>query len=225
MENSNHRDAAPHSRDSSTSLEHELEAANRDAMHMRREMLRWKQLANASQQQLRDIEASLLWRATGIFRLIPNLRQHLRPLLIIVIAAIVTLPFWPVLAIIVLFKSGRSFIWSLLVRAPSVLDLLMLIKQRLLGDTLSSSGTPAQAAPRIYDRIARVLPVSNATNTEDIRWNALQLVSPLKRSALDKLHVTPRSLVSENESVEFQSLATTEASIMKLSLASDARAE
>jgi hypothetical protein len=191
----------------------ELETALLELSATRRECLRLRQLLREQDGKIAAIESSVIWRISAPARLIPQLRPHIKTLILLGILGVLSLPFLPMIALMMLVPQCRSFIWSLLSRAPRLLDLLMLIKSKLTA-TFSRSGSQASTAVAlIYDR-----PTGACAETEqhEDASGLLRQLAPQKRFQLTQGAFVPRDIVSDIEDPAFTSLARTETSMLQL---------
>ncbi|MDX1696876.1 MAG: hypothetical protein R3308_01245 [Thiohalobacterales bacterium] len=194
-------------------LEDALDAARMENFHLRRELLRQRQLAQESEAQLRQIESSALFRYTAVFRLFGGLfRYHLKGLVQVGLIGLVALPLLPLLVVMVLLPWGRAIIWRVLKKVPDALDILVLIKTRLFGNPAPTAATDDSALPLIYHR-----PADDGA-IPDRQWSLLQQVSPHKRVLLDTCHASRRPLASDTDDPLLQSLSVTESSMIRIAM-------
>lgn len=195
-------------------LEQELDAVKQENFRLRRELLRCKQLAQESEAALKEIESSALHRYTKALRMLEGLvRHHLRGLVLLGLLGLAALPLAPLIVLLMLFPGGRSIIWSILQKAPSALDILMLIKHTLFDAGQPSAARDEAAKPLVYARPQDGLSAETDSATN---WALLQQVSPHKRHLLRHYQLSTRPLIKDTEDPVFQSLCSSETSMIKI---------
>lgn len=198
-------------------LQTQLENAQRESIQLRREVLRWKMLARQHEARLKEIESSTSWRISGIVRILPELRYRWKLLLLVGLLACVSLPLWPLLAILVCFTSGRDLIWRVLWKIPALRDLMGFVREKILSHVGVSHNEAGEITPLIYYR-----PTDNETPATGMTgerrcWLLLQQLCPQRRWLLEGYSLTRNTLIGDDEAPDLLSLSSTELSVLRLS--------
>lgn len=201
----------------SSGLQAQLEAAQNESVQLRREVLRWKMLARQHEGQLKEIESSVSWRIFGILRILPELRYRWKLLLLVGILALVSLPFWPLLAILMFFPSGRDLIWRALWKIRPLQDLMGFVRHKFLSRIGSSRDDVSEITPLIYHRPTDVEPPAPGVTGEHQCRLLLQQLCPQRRLLLQGYGLTRNTLIRDDETPELLSLSRTEMSILRVS--------
>src|SRR6056297_1789664 len=197
-------------------LEQELESVKKENFRLRRQLLRFKQLAQEAGGNPRSGEAGMLHRCRkALGDLEGMVRHHFRGLVLLGLIGLVALPFSPLIVLLMLFPAGRSIIWSILQKAPSALDILMLVKHKLLGNAPLIAPKDEAVRPLLY---ARPHDNEQADAAREKRWSLLQQVSPHKRYLLHRYRLTRQPLVSDIEDPVLQSMSSSETSMIKIAV-------
>lgn len=198
-------------------LQAQLEKAQSEGVELRREVLRWKMLARQHEGQLKEIESSVSWRVFGIIRILPELRYRWKLLLLVGVLACVSLPFWPLLAILMFFASGRDLIWRMLWKIPPLQDLMGFVRQKFLSRIGASRGDVREITPLIYRRSTDAEPPATGMTSERRCWLLLQQLCPQRRLLLQGYGLTRNTLFRDDEIPDLLSLSRTEMSILRIS--------
>jgi hypothetical protein len=190
----------------------------------RREMLRWKAIANQNEEYLTQIKMNSPW-LHALIRLIPEMKQHRNRLLLLAIAGLVSLPLWPAILIIVIFPKGRKLLWSLTAKVGSLNELLTKIWLRLNQGRRSSRMDSSDVTPLIYARPQSTETAPQHYSAEQRRWHLFQQLSPQKRFAVQGFNITQESLVNDGESRELLSTSRSEHSLIQIALAESPKQE
>lgn len=206
-----------------------LAEAQKDLLDTRRELLRWKIIARQREERLNEIENTLPRRYLMVARIVRELRRRWKLFLLLAIAGLVSLPFWPLAIIVVLFPAGRRLFWALIAKVGPLRRLASDIQGGILWARSQIGKTPARKAagritPLIYRRPDSVgQPAGNASD-EHIRWLALQQLSPQKRTLLQGFGISRADLINQDEMPELLSLSRSEASLLNVVAVSRATA-
>lgn len=201
----------------STVLRTQLKIAQSEGVQLRREVLRWKMLARQHEGQLKEIESSVSWRIFGIIRILPELRHRWKLLLLVGLTACVSLPFWPLLAILMFFAFGRDLIWRVLWRIPALQDLMGFVRQKFLSRMGASRGDVGEITPVIYHRPTDAESPAKGVTSERLCWLLLQQLCPQRRVLLQGYGLTRNALIRDDEIPDLLSLNRTEMSILRIS--------
>ncbi len=194
-----------------------LEVMQKDLLDARRELLRWKMLANQHQERLKEIESSASWRYSAAIRLLPPLRRRWKALLLGAIVALLLLPLSPVIVVALLLPAGRGLLWSLLARVRPLRDLLADIGARLRRTNAPSRGEANQVSPLIYQRPSDDKGrFTEPASDDQRRWHLLQQLSPQRRLLLQRFGLTRAALISDYEMPELLSLSRSEISVLNV---------
>lgn len=203
--------------ESSSELQTQLQHAQDEGVQLRREVLRWKMLARQHEERLKEIESSVSWRIFGILRILPELRYRWKLLLLVGILACLSLPFWPLLAILMFFTPGRDLIWRMLWKIAPLRDLMGFVRQKILNHIGNSRGEVSNITPLIYHRPTDVESPSTGMTNERLCWHLLQQLSPQRRMLLQDYGLTQNTLIRDDEASDLLSLSRTEMSILRIS--------
>jgi len=204
----------------SSGLLTQLEAAQNEGVQLRREVVRWKLLARQHEERLKDIEASVAWRILGVVRILPELRHRWKLLLLVGLLACISLPFWPLLAVLMCFASGRDLIWRVLWKIQPLQDLMGFIRQKILRHIGGPRGEVSDLTPLIYHRPTGVESPATGMTKERANWLLLQQLSPQQRILLQGYGLTKNALITDDETPDLLSLSRTEMSLLKISTGS-----
>jgi hypothetical protein len=204
----------------SSGLQTQLEKAQSEGVQLRREVLRWKMLARQHEDRLKEIESSVSWRIFGVMRILPELRHRWKLLLLVGILACVSLPFWPLLAILMCFTPGRDLIWRVLWKIRPLHDLMGFVRQKILSGIGGSHGEVSEITPLIYHRPTDVESPATGMTNERLRWLLLQQLCPQRRILLQGYGLTRNTLIRDDETPDLLSLSRTEMSVLRISAGS-----
>ena len=197
--------------ESVSALQAELEKAQWDNVQLRRELLRWKLLARQHEDQLREIQSNPSWRILSVVRILPELKHRWKLLLLVAALGLVTLPFWPVLTLLILFPAGRDLVWRTLWKIRPLRDLMGFIRQKIVRHT-------EVFTPSVYDRPVNVVsPAEGGMTGERAHWLLLQQLCPQRRAMLQDYGLTTTPLVRDDESPDLLSLSRAEMSVLRVS--------
>jgi hypothetical protein len=217
---------------SSSDLHESLERAESESVQLRREVLRWKMLARQHESRLKEIEASTTWRLLGVLRILPELKHRWKLLLLVAIVALVSLPFWPLLVILVCFAGGRHLVWQMLWKITPLRDLMGFVRQRLLDHLGGTNNDGDEIKPLIYHRpvaddagaagaaSSALNPAISEKTSERRHWMLLQQLCPQRRLLLQGFGLTRNALLRDEEAPELLSLSHGEISLLRISSAS-----
>lgn len=169
------------------------------------------------EDRLKEIESSVYWRILGIIRILPELRHRWKLLLLVGILACVSLPFWPLLAILMCFAFGRDLIWRVLWKIRPLHDLMAFVRQNILARLGSSRGDSSEIAASIYHRPTQVESPATGMTNERLRWHLLQQACHQRRVLLQGYGLTRNTLISDDETPDLLSLSYTEICMLRIS--------
>jgi hypothetical protein len=195
----------------------QLEAAQNEGVQLRREVVRWKMLARQHEGRLKDIESSVGWRILGVVRILPELRHRWKLLVLVGVLACLSLPLWPLLAILMCFASGRDLVWRVLWKIQPLQDLMGFVRQKLLSHIGGPRGEVGDLTPLIYHRPTGVESPTEGMTRERANWLLLQQLSPQQRTLLQRYRLTKSALITDDETPDLLSLSRTEVSVLKIS--------
>ncbi|MEZ5569490.1 MAG: hypothetical protein R3E54_14295 [Halioglobus sp.] len=208
--------------DDNSHLAAELEKARQELVQMRRDLVRWKIQANEYKARIEAIESSASWRWTLPIRLLPAARRQLKPLLILLLVLIVTLPVWPLLLLMMVFRRSRDFLWSVLWRITPLRGPMSFLRQRLLAGPGPTTSGAAPPPPLVFRRPTNALVLSAEHKPDVVRWHLMQQLCPHRRAQLEQYRLTRVGLINELESVELQSLSRTELNLLRIAVTAGA---
>jgi len=200
---------------SKSNIAAELEKAEREIVQMRREVLRWKMLARQHEARIREIESSASWRWSAVFRALPSVTRRWKALFLLAVIACVTLPFWPLILVLMIFASGRAMLWSILWKIRPVHDLLSYVKQRVHSVGQKSRGNASAVAPLVFRRPVGAAPSQVNNDALELRWQLMQQLCPQQRVVLERFKLSRNELVTDSELPELRSLNRNESSILR----------
>lgn len=193
----------------------------KDLLDARRELLRWKILARQREERIREIEDSLPRRYLMVARILRELRRRWKAFLLLGIAALISLPFWPLVLLLLPFSAGRRLLWSLIARIGPLRRLSTDIRGGLLWAKLQLGKTPShneatRITPLIYRRPSDAGRLVENASDDQTRWRALQQLCPQRRLLLQSFGLTRADLISQDEMPELLSLSRSETSLLNI---------
>ena len=193
----------------------------KDLLDARRELLRWKILARQREERIREIEDSLPRRYLMVARILRELRRRWKAFLLLGIAALISLPFWPLVLLALPFSAGRRLLWSLVARIEPLRRLSTDIRGGLLWAKLQIRKTPShneatRITPLIYRRPSDAGRLAETVSDDQTRWRALQQLCPQRRLLLQRFGLTQADLISHEEMPELLSLSRSEISLLNI---------
>ncbi len=193
----------------------QLEKAQSDGVQLRREVLRWKMLARQHERRLKEIESSVTWRILGIVRILPELRYRWKLLLVVAVLTLVSLPFWPLLAILLCFTTGRDLIVRMLWKIQPLNGLMAFVRQKFL-DRTGSRSEVSEITPIVYKRPTGVDSPAPGMTKERLYWLLLQQLCPKRRILLQDSGLTRSPLIRDDETPDLLSLSSAEISVLRI---------
>lgn len=201
----------------SSGLQTQLEIAQKEGVQLRREVLRLKMLARQHEDRLKEIESSVSWRICGIIRILPELRPRWKLLLLVGALALVSLPFWPLLAILMCFDVGRDLVWRALWKVRPLRGLMGFLRRKYLSRMGALQGEVSKITPLIYHRPADAESPATGVTSERLCWHLLQQLCPQRRFLLQGYSLTRNALIGDDETPDLLSLSRTEMSLLRIS--------
>jgi hypothetical protein len=197
----------------------EYDQLQSEYIRVRREMMRWRFLAQLHEDRLMEVEPSLLWRGARFLIHLLDLRHYWKSLLLLGLLSIFAIPFLPLLALMLVFPAGRELLLAAISKVQPVYDLLRKIAATLR--TLKKTDRSENLAHEslVYQRPGSSHPPP-ADNKKPELQHLLQQLSPQNRQKIQRFQLTRQPLVRASEIQDRQSLSQTETSFLKVCIAS-----
>ena len=192
----------------------ELEKAQQEAVQLRRELLRWKMLARQHEARIREMEGSASWRLTAVLRMLPEVRRRWKILLLLGVLALLTLPLWPLLLVLMLLPRGRALLWSLLFRIRPLHDFLAYLKQRMQAGQRQTRGA-SPVVPLLFRRPQDAPPAAATPDAQQFPAQLMQQLCPQQRLQLERFRLTRTALLDDSELPELRSLSSAETGVLR----------
>jgi hypothetical protein len=207
--------------DSSNRTLTSLAEVQKDLLDARRDLLRWKIIARQREERLKEIEESLPRSYLMVARIARELRRRWKLFLLLAIAALISLPFWPLALIVACFPAGRRLLWSLIAKVGPLRRLSTDIQGGILWAKSQIRKTPARndasrITPLIYHRPDRAGQSADNASDEHLRWLALQQLSPQRRLLLQRFGLSRADLINQDEMPQVLSLSRSEVSLLNV---------
>jgi hypothetical protein len=194
----------------------EVETLQQETVLLRRELLRWKMLARQHEARVREMESSASWRLTAILRLLPEVTRRWKVLLLLGVLAVLALPLWPLLLVMMMFSRGRALLWSVIWKIRPLHDLLSYLKQKILAGKGQSRGATSAIAPVIFQRPLDAESAITTKSPQRSRQQLMQQLCPQQRARLERYCLSRDALVNDSELPELHSLCSTEITMLRM---------
>jgi hypothetical protein len=187
--------------DSYIPTERDYDQFQGDYNRVRREMMHWHPLAKLRKE-----------RALAIERIFGHFKKHWKFLLLLVLLSIFTLPLLPILALILIPRTGRNILLAVAAKIPRLNQALgiFVFKLRELWQ-IRQSGTETP----IYRRSQRSYPPPVDPGNSDLH-HLLHQLSPQNRQVMQRFRLITGELVEATEYPSYQSLSQSEISLFRV---------